>query len=195
MDTPARNDVAQSAPAGDGTHRTETAAAARIMQRRELYWQNVIREVLSSLAAAAAASAGRLSPTPAGAAGGASPVAELFDGRLAITTRSGARLPIADVVPMFACSVSSGNPNERSLSAYVQCTVFQIRTPGGEIHNIPLHEITSFHALSDHLIRRLQEAANQQVASTTTGKQGDARPFGFAAFTSLAQAEQEQWPG
>jgi hypothetical protein len=161
--------------------------------RRELFWQNVVREMLTGLAAAAAASGGRLSAGPAGAATGASPVHELFDGRMAVITRLGQRIPIADVVPLFACSISTpkgSDPAQRSLSADVQCTVFQITTPNGEVHTLPVHEISSIHALSEQLLQRMQHAAAE--AQGLTGPQSDGKPFGFAAFTSLARAEQQE---
>ncbi|MEM7622128.1 MAG: hypothetical protein AAF235_02880 [Planctomycetota bacterium] len=178
---------------GGGT--LEPGAAAAVMRRRELYWQNVMREILSGLAAAAAMSAGRLSATPSGAATGGSPTAELFDGRLAVLTTSGQRIPISDVVPMFSCSVSNGDKVDRLLSTEVQCTVFQIRTPNGEVHTLPVHMITGFHALSDQLVTRLQEAAQAANGQGRGTDDGERRPFGFAAFTSLAQGERDSAGG
>lgn len=172
----------------------EPGVAALVMRRRELFWQNVIREILSGLAAAAAMSAGRLSATPKGKAGGGAPAADLFDGRLAVITRLGQRIPIADITPMFACSIATGPLSDRALAADVQCTVYQITTPGGELYTIPVHEIMSFHTLSEQLIRRLQQAAAEAEAQGGTPGAGAAagtsgRPFGFAAFTSLSRSE------
>ena len=78
-----------------------------IADRRELFWQNVVREYLNSLAVTAAMFGGRLSASASGAAQGSSPVHELFDGRMAVITKLGQRIPIADVerglgtVPLF----------------------------------------------------------------------------------------------
>jgi hypothetical protein len=161
-----------------------------VLHRRDLFWQNVLREMLNGLAAAAAMSAGRLSATPSGAAHGGSPTDSLFDGRLAVITRLGHRIPVADVVPMFACSVPYGNRADRSLADDVQCTVYQVRTPNGEVHTLPLSEISSIHTLSEKLIQTLQEAAQAQLGPRRADT--PARPFGFGAFTSLAHSEQSR---
>lgn len=172
----------------------ENAAPAGVVAgRRELFWHNVIREILNSLAGAAAAAGGRLTPTASGAAQSGSPASELFDGRMAVVTRFGQRIPIADIYPVFACSVPTAGPSSaetRMLSMDVQCTVFQIRTPAGEVYTLPVHEISAIHALSEHLIQRLAEQARQAAGAGSTPQQGDETPFGFAAFTSLAQSEQ-----
>ena len=165
--------------------------SGQLAQRRELFWQNVVREILSSLAATAATLSGRLTATAAGAAGSTVPAHELFDGRTAVITRLGQRIPIADVYPVFACSVPSAKGStERMLSADVQCSIFQIRTPSGEVYTIPVHEIVSVHSLSEALIKRLEEVANAQ-AMEENGVDEE-KPFGFAAFTSLAQSERDQ---
>jgi hypothetical protein len=156
--------------------------------RRELFWQNVVREILSSLAATAAAFSGRLSATAAGAASTPAPEHELFDGRMAVITRQGQRIPIADVYPVFACSVPTARgAADRMLSADVQCTVFQIRTPPGEVYTIPLHEIVGIHALSEALIRQLEAAAAEQAGEEDGST--SVEPFGFAAFTRLSASE------
>ncbi|MEM1184768.1 MAG: hypothetical protein AAGI53_07155 [Planctomycetota bacterium] len=164
------------------------------VRRRELFWQNVVREMLNGLAATAAVSGGRLGTGPAAAATGSAPVHELFDGRMAVVTRLGQRIPIADVVPLFACSMRpGGSPRsiaDKALSEDVQCTVFQITTPNGEVHTLPLHEISSIHSLSDHLVQRLQSAARDQALTGSEGNED--RPFGFAAFTSLARSESDE---
>lgn len=192
--SPSPGSSPQKAPP-TATHPLVPTHAATPAVRRELFWQNVVREMLNTLAAAAAVSGGRLGTGAAAAATGSSPIHELFDGRMAVVTRLGQRIPIADVVPLFACSINTGaSPNgaaERSLSADVQCTVFQITTPGGEVYTLPLHEISSVHSLSDHLIRRLQAAAHAQAQALGAGSADDDRPFGFAAFTSLARSEQD----
>jgi hypothetical protein len=177
---------------------------------RELFWQNVIREILTSLSSVAslrppepehppaladmpAAGAPRQNgvETPgarivsdeaahaAAEAGGYQP--ELFDGRLAVVLRSGERVPIADVFPVFACAI---NTADRSLNAAVECTVFQIRTPQGQVFTVPLHEIRTFHALTPELIKRIASAARRQRRPAEVPEE---MPFGFAAFTSLVR--------
>lgn len=106
-----------------------------------------------------------------------------FDGRMAVITQLGVRIAIADVYPLFACSIGD-TAMERALSEDVQCSVFQIRTPQGEVFTLPLHEIRSFHSLSEELMREIAESASREDASgvkTTV-------PFGFGAYTSLAKS-------
>lgn len=153
-------------------------------EARELFWQNVVRELLTTLAMqrsrlAAVAEAHR---REAVAAGGEDPgpVRNLpgFDGRVAVVTEGGDRIPIAEIIPLFACSIG-GTSRSRALSEDVQCSVFQIRTPTGEIYTFPVHEIRGVHALTEEAMRSLKEESS--------AKDGDGVPFGFAAFTSLAQ--------
>jgi ribosomal protein L12E/L44/L45/RPP1/RPP2 len=197
----------------------------QVMATRELFWQNVIREILTSLSMVCA-----LRPSPASAAAtlpasapesgdaeeengepgeddeesqsaagegevtvaeGAPDAAdattfdsELFDGRLAVITRRGDRIPIADVFPLFACGIAT--PRDRVLSIALECTVFQIRTPAGEVYTLPLHDIATFQALSPELMRRLSNMARKQQEQET-GENGLQQPFGFAAFTSVAR--------
>lgn len=179
---------------------------------RELFWQNVIREMLTSLSMhsmqlEARHEAEKVSPgsviidTPVGtithAATDTEPEedaqeASLFDGRLAVITALGNRIPIADVHPLFACGVT-GNGDERSLATAVECTVFQISTPQGEVYTLPLSEIRGFHSLSPELVAMLQEQAEAQLSRITDGPdQETQQPFGFAAFTSLAKATREK---
>lgn len=106
-----------------------------------------------------------------------------FDGRMAVITQLGVRIAIADVFPLFACSVGETSL-ERALSEDVQCSVFQIRTPQGEVHTLPVHEIRSFHSLSEELMRQIAAASSREDErglKTTV-------PFGFGAYTSLAKA-------
>jgi hypothetical protein len=110
-----------------------------------------------------------------------------FDGRLAVVTVQGVRIAIADVFPLFACSIE-GSDMARELSADVQCTVFQIRTPQGEVFTLPVHEIRSFHSLSEELMAEIEAAsARTNAAGTKTTV-----PFGFGAFTSLARSAEAQ---
>lgn len=158
-----------------------------IAHARELFWNNVMREILMALSVASTRRPEHEpSPGPETAAGekdgDAEPtLADPLDGRLAIVTSGGERIPIADVYPLFACGIP-GTPAERALSVAVECTVFQIRTPDGEVYTVPLHEIRGFHALSESLMRELAQAA-QSVQTD-----GSSEPFGFAAFTSLARS-------
>ena len=156
--------------------------------RREAFWHNVVRDTLNSLAATAASFSGRLSADASGAATAPLPDHDLFDGRMAVITKLGQRIPIADIYPVFACSVpSSRSPDERAIAADVQCSIFQIRTPSGEVYTLPIHEIVSVHALSESLVKQMEAAALAQADSA----EPDAAPFGFAAFTSLARSERE----
>ena len=171
---------------------------------RELFWQNVIREMLTSLSIlslqhSSRVAAGKLSPTPTiidtptGQITQDGPADEeaglaLFDGRLAVITTQGTRVPIADVHPMFACGIASAGPS-RSLSTSVECSVFQIRTPPGEVYTLPLSEIRGFHSLSPELVEELQSAAEQQIREANGDESETDQPFGFAAFTSLSQED------
>ncbi len=152
-------------------------SAREQLARRELFWHNVVREMLTSLSVMTLQRGGEPYDPEAEKA-----YKETFDGRLAVVTDLGVRIPIAEVHPVFACSVP-GSEAERQLSHAVQCSVFQIRTPTGEVHTLPVHEIRSIHALSEQLMQQLEQAAMQAQAQ----REGEeARPFGFAAFTSLA---------
>lgn len=159
--------------------RVKAPSPQRVQARRELFWNNVIREMLTAL------SVMRLEREsdvydPAAEKG----TRQTFDGRLAVITTLGARIPIAEVHPLFACSVPS-SPESRELSEEVQCTVFQIRTPGGEVYTLPLHEIRAFHALTPELLAQIEEHARQQ--EQLRQPRGANQPFGFAAFTSLSR--------
>lgn len=182
---------------------------------RELFWQNVIREMLTSLSMLsmkmeAQAGAQKMADsqviidTPEGTLTQGVPVEldeeedeepgeeSLFDGRLAVITSLGNRIPIADVHPLFACGVTD-NADDRSLATAVECTVFQIRTPPGEVYTLPLSEIRGFHSLSPELVERLQRQAEAQLNHLTGGPdEENQQPFGFAAFTSLAKADREK---
>ncbi len=159
--------------------------AELVQVRRDLFWQNVVREVLMGLSAAAAQSAGRLDTSPSAAANGSSPVDSMFDGRMAVITALGQRIPIADVVPVFACSTPRSS-NDRLLSADIQCTVFRIRTPGGENYTLPITQIIGVHSMSEALAHQLEAAAQEMEEEDADGNK---MPFGFAAYTSLAQSE------
>lgn len=160
---------------------------ARVQIRRDVFWQNVCREILMGLAAAAAESAGRSGIGPTDAEMSPSPTSELFDGRMAVMTAAGQRIPIADVYPVFAYSML-GDDEVRSRSDDIQCTVFRITTPGGENFTLPISQIISVHSLSQSLIEKMEQA---QELLEGPGKEDDRVPFGFAAYTSLARSEQQ----
>lgn len=161
-------------------------AAPGMAHAREMFWQNVTREMLTSLSMQRARMIAHAesqrkqiiaqgNPDPG-------PIKDLpgFDGRVAVVTRHGDRIPIADITPLFACSIG-GSSRKRALSEDVQCTVFQIRTPSGEVYTFPIHEIRAVHALSEEAMQSMKKEAEKD-----NGSDGDA-PFGFAAFTSLSR--------
>lgn len=148
--------VGPSTPAVE-PHRREPA---RTREVRTVFWQNVVQQTLTAFNQ-------RVAMNP-----------EIADGRLALLTRGGERVAIAAVHPLFACTVNV-SPQDRALSELVQCTVFEIHTPDGEVVTLPLEEIRGLHAISEDLINKLQAMRGDENNS--------AEPFGFAAFTSLAR--------
>jgi len=210
--------------AGQGAAAPHRHDYSDVAATRDLFWQNIVREMLTSLAVladtrryqiiaeletrkgqiqidgATITTPPELAPRPAPQAhagpDGDTEEAELppgahpdmpLDGRMAVLTKGGERIPIADVRPMLACSVP-GTDAERALSIDVQCTIFQIVAPSGEVFTLPLHEIRAIHAISEELMQKLQEASrNQDAAAGRSGDDPDTKPFGFAAFTSMAQ--------
>lgn len=173
---------------------------------RELFWANVVREILCSLAEASQQAAGtRLAgpgpaegdsgesrgalmapPGPGGTpAPGADGVGEppmgppdVLDGRICIITTFGERIPIAEVKPLFAMGVDQ-SPETRALSMAVECSVFQVRSPKGMVYTLPIHEIRAVRAVSEELMMEIERERENS---------GPASPFGFAAFTSLARS-------
>jgi hypothetical protein len=130
---------------------------------RDLFWNNVVRDMLNGLAV--------LTETQP----------DLFDGRFGILTHQGERIPIAHVHPLFACSIT-GSPAERDASAAVQCTVFRIQTPEGEVFTLPVQEIRAIHTMTPELIEKLQALSESEAE----GDKSEAdHPFGLAAFTAL----------
>ena len=149
--------------------------AQQMMGVRDLFWDNVVRDMLNALSVLA-----QQQP-------------DQFDGRFAVLTRWGERIPIAQVFPLFACSIP-GTQEDRDKSAAVQCTVFRIVTPSGEVFTLPVHEIRSMHTLSSELVERMQNASAKAEDSDGEGRRSrsrpgddadESRPFGFAAYTSL----------
>ncbi len=133
---------------------------------RQLYWENVVREMLTDLSVAAMS--------------GKSP--EIFDGRFAILTYEGERIPIASVTPVFACGIP-GDESEKALSIAVECTVFRIRAPDGEVFTLPLSQIRGVHTLTAELLEQLEKQAMDKLAE---GDNAESKPFGLAAFTHAA---------
>lgn len=143
---------------------------SRVQLARDLYWQNVVREMLTGLSM-------MQESTP-----------DIFDGRLAVLTRAGERIPIAEVFPMFACGVN-GSTEDKAASIAVECTVFRIRTPGGEVFTFPLHEIRALHTLSTELLKHLEQESLERLTETGAAN----TPFGLAAFT--ASGKNNRAPG
>jgi ribosomal protein L10 len=165
-----------------------THTAPLVTSRRDLFWNNVVRDTLMALATAAAHSSGRVNEGPVAAAHSVDPVHDLFDGRMGVITTLGQRIPIADVFPVFACT-ALGDAQTRQRSEDVQCTVFRITTPAGEIYTLPVSQIHAIHTISEDLLRELEA---QALAQENQDEDTPTRPFGFAAFTSLAKAESER---
>ncbi len=158
----------------------EARTLADVAQARELFWQNVMREMLTSLAMM---SANRPVPSEKDQSDNGDD-GDMLDGRLAVITAQGQRIPIAAVIPLLACSIGSSQ-RDRLLSTDLQCSVYQIATPAGEVYTLPLHEIRGFHALSEELMQQLEQAA----VDHGTGEK-PAMPFGFEAFTSVSRSRQ-----
>lgn len=138
---------------------------------RRLFWENVVREMLTGLSMVRESQP------------------ELFDGRIAILTHGGERIPVAEVTPMFACGIP-GSTAEKALSIAVECTVFRVRTPGGEVFTLPLGEIRALHALSAELMKEME----REAAARQTNSDEQPQPFGFAAFRSMTGAPQTPAP-
>ncbi len=137
---------------------------------RHLFWQNVVREMLTGLSMLQVSQP------------------EVFDGRMGVLTNAGERIPIAEVFPMFACGVP-GSAADRAASIAVECTVFRIRTPSGEMFTLPLHEIRGLHALTPELLKELEQSSIERMVEADDEKK---RPFGLAAFTTLGTGEEAE---
>ena len=144
---------------------------------RDLFWHNIAREMLSGLSVLC-----QKQP-------------EMFDGRFAVLTRAGERIPIGSISPLFAVSVPGKGP-DHDASLAVQCTVFRIQTPGGEVFTLPVQEVRALHTLTPELIEELQKTAEGD-----DGEPGDSiartageRPFGLAAFTALPKLPTQAAP-
>lgn len=159
-----------------------------ISAAREVFWHDVLREMLISLAMRYEERSRLSAVVPPGGAltGPGIPDAEdMFDGRIAVINSQGHRIPIAAIVPVFSMGFGR-TPDERALSSAVESTIFQIKTPSGEVFTLPVSEIRSFHAMSEELIQSLERASREAAAGDDTQDEA-AGPFGFAAFTSLSK--------
>jgi hypothetical protein len=141
---------------------------------RELFWHNVVREMLTSLSMMQMQ--------------GAKP--ELFDGRIQVLTRGGERIPIGVVFPLFACSIP-GVGKEHEASMAVECTVFRIQTPDGEVFTLPVHEIRALASLTEELIKQLEQASMSRTRPDSEAP----GPFGFAAFVPGSDSVQKSGEG
>ncbi len=134
--------------------------ASEVAVFRELFWHNIVRETLSGLAVVA-----QHHP-------------EMMDGRFAVLTHGGERIPIANVEPVFAYTVRGA----RRSSSAVQLTIFRITTPEGEVFTLPVHEVRAMHELTPELIAQLQQSEDEEQDAVG---ESERRPFGFAAFAAL----------
>ena len=133
---------------------------------RSVFWQNVIREMLVALPKMA-----QKKP-------------DLCEGRIVLLTRGGEEIPVATAEPLFPCSMTDADDFELCMA--VQCTVFNIQTPNGEVFTLPLEEIRGIYTVTDELYEQLKTAAAEAQESDGDGAESQ-EPFGFAAFTSLAR--------
>ncbi len=134
---------------------------------REMLWHNVVREMLTALCFETGQADADGKP-------------RVLDGRLTVITFRGERIPIGAVRPLI--NFGLGNTRqERQLSMMIQGTVFQIVTPEGDVFTLPLHEIRGLHALSESIMDQLRAATEE------SGQEKKGEPFGFAAYTQLAQ--------
>lgn len=146
-------------------------SGSAVLQMRELFWSNIVRDMLMGLAAIQ-------EKQP-----------ELFDGRSAVLTHQGERIAIARLQPVFAVSIPKEGP-ERDASLAVQCTVFRIQTPGGEVFTLPIQEIRGLHMLTPELVDKLQKLENDEEGGDDGESDGTSpQPFGFAAFSALPKSE------
>jgi hypothetical protein len=161
-----RDNVRVTKPIVSSTPVIDSRNAQAKRHLRHLFWQNVVQHMLTTFPQ-------RVAENP-----------DLADGRVAVLTREGERIGIKSVQPLFACSVPGG-ADDRALSLAVQCTIFEIHTPEGQVYTLPLEEIRAVHSLTEDLIDELQKLTGEAASDT------DAEPFGFSAFTSLARQQRE----
>lgn len=147
---------------------------AGVAAARELFWHNVVREMLTSLSVMQMQGHAQ----------------ELFDGRISVLTHGGERIPVGSVIPMFACSIA-GPGEDRHVSMAVECTVFRIQTPEGEVFTLPVHEIRGIASLTEELVKRLEQASLNRLRPDSPAP----GPFGFAAFLPREEEEGAQEGG
>lgn len=178
----------------NGAMPMSTSHAAEL---REAFWHDMCREILTTLSAEGLRRREK-SPGMELPGGGQlvssvtmpDPEPELFDGRMAVLTHGGERIAIGEVYPMLACGIS-GDEADRAVSQAVECSIFQILTPAGELWTIPVHEIRAFHALTPELMKQIEQAGRQN-RSRRRGSEDRDMPFGFEAYTSLAKGERDR---
>lgn len=171
--------------------------ASHAAELREAFWHDMCREILTTLSAEGLRRREK-SPGMELPGGGQlvssvtmpEPEPELFDGRMAVLTHGGERIAIGEVYPMLACGIS-GDEADRAVSQAVECSIFQILTPAGELWTIPVHEIRAFHALTPELMKQIEQAGRQNRSRRRGGEDRD-MPFGFEAYTSLARDERDR---
>lgn len=189
------------APTQAPIHHTDPSTMVEVSAARDLFWQNVIRQILASLSvewmnrnqhqSRALPPGAPMQPPEASPP----PQEDLFDGRLGILTHAGERIPIAQVFPVLACGLGKSDES-KVLSMAVECSVFQVRTPTGEVFTLPLSEMRGFHSLTPELMQALEEAARRDAEpEDRPAQEGPGTPFGFAAFTSLERAGRESRNG
>jgi hypothetical protein len=149
---------------------------------RQVFWSNVMREILVSLCVASARQAQHAATSGASLVpAGAEDPSKIFDGRLAVITSWGLRLSLAAIEPVLGSAPSGG---KTPMQQAIECTVFQLRTTDGDVWTLPLHEIRAFHALTEELMQELARAAGAEE-----GGEEESQPFGFKAFTSLSRMQ------
>lgn len=148
-------------------------SARDLLAVRDLFWHNVVREMLGALAVVA-------EKHP-----------QVMDGRFAVLTHRGERIPIGRVEPVFAYTMRDSRSNRRNSTA-VQQTVFRVATPEGEVFTLPVQEIRGFHELTPELLAQIQQAEEEQQKAS--GASEPPRPFGFAAFAALPKGPEEAAP-
>ncbi len=83
---------------------------------------------------------------------------------------------------------------ERDASAAVQCTVFRVQTPGGEVFTLPVQEIRGLHTMTPELIENLQKAAENEDEEEGQTEGRSSETAGFAAYASLPKPVTEPAP-
>jgi hypothetical protein len=161
---------------------------------REVFWQNIVRDILGELSMMCALKPGADGkpvecPESERDEGGELLAYDpaLFDGRMGVITETGERIAIAHVRPLVGAGAAG--VEHRGLAMAVDSSIFQITTPEGHLLTVPLQHIRAFHAVSGELMERLQRRAARGPRGPRVRR--ESVPFGFAAFTSLARGVDE----